>query len=135
MLASRQVRDGARQLEDAGNSEGVPQKARALIWSQAGAGLEAPASMAAFTSPRPASSNPQIVRTSVGPISALQESDVSAKRCRWVSLASDPQGRPPRPSPDRLRALPQPLVGQFLVRLAEPASTRGTSMRDFEAFL
>jgi hypothetical protein len=39
------------------------------------------------------------------------------------------------PSPDHLRTHSQPLVGQVVVRLAEPASTRGTSMRDFEAFL
>jgi hypothetical protein len=58
--------------------------ARALIWS---------CCIAVLTSARPSSLNRQISRTSVGPMSALQLRDVSAKRSRRTSRARSTRAR------------------------------------------
>ena len=47
----------------------------------------------ALSSPRPSSLNWQICRTSVGPMSALHVSDVSAKRSRCASRAASTRAR------------------------------------------
>ena len=57
----------------------------------------------------------------------------SGATCPKSATAGSPA--PARPAPESLPTAPQPLVGQFVVLLTEPASALGTSTGDFEAFL